>query len=88
MSNVFDVEFLLIFGCPHRSFKFSVVYVWVCLACLNAVKEVTCGRQESICGTYNGRRLYLELGDKGILYSGNATIHQKSNQVANRSIKQ
>nr|XP_018913155.1 PREDICTED: uncharacterized protein LOC109041304 isoform X1 [Bemisia tabaci] len=58
----------------------GVVYVWVCLACLNAVKEVTCGRQESICGTYNGRRLYLELGDKGILYSGNATIHQKSNQ--------
>ncbi|XP_011702974.1 PREDICTED: uncharacterized protein LOC105459014 [Wasmannia auropunctata] len=31
-------------------------------------------RNEDICGPHNGRRLYLELGEKGILYAKNVTF--------------
>ncbi|XP_036138888.1 uncharacterized protein LOC105831571 [Monomorium pharaonis] len=31
-------------------------------------------RNEDICGSHNGRRLYLELGEKGILYAKNVTF--------------
>lgn len=31
-------------------------------------------RNEDICGTHNGRRLYLELGEKGILYAKNVSF--------------
>ncbi|XP_044001976.1 uncharacterized protein LOC122848162 isoform X2 [Aphidius gifuensis] len=31
-------------------------------------------RNEDICGQHNGRRLYLEFGDKGILYARNITF--------------
>ncbi|XP_015185503.1 PREDICTED: uncharacterized protein LOC107071221 isoform X2 [Polistes dominula] len=35
-------------------------------------------RNEDICGTHNGRRLYLELGEKGILYAKNITFVKNS----------
>lgn len=31
-------------------------------------------RNEDICGAQNGRRLYLELGEKGILYAKNVSF--------------
>jgi len=31
-------------------------------------------RNEDICGANNGRRLYLELGEKGTLYARNVTL--------------
>ncbi|XP_039303488.1 uncharacterized protein LOC105202597 isoform X2 [Solenopsis invicta] len=35
-------------------------------------------RNEDICGPHNGRRLYLELGEKGILYAKNVTFDRDS----------
>ncbi|CAL1684988.1 unnamed protein product [Lasius platythorax] len=35
-------------------------------------------RNEDICGSHNGRRLYLELGEKGILYAKNVTFVRNS----------
>ncbi|KAL0131148.1 hypothetical protein PUN28_002605 [Cardiocondyla obscurior] len=35
-------------------------------------------RNEDICGPHNGRRLYLELGEKGILYAKNVTFSGNS----------
>lgn len=31
-------------------------------------------RNEDICGSHNGRRLYLELGERGVLYARNVTF--------------
>ncbi|XP_014480675.1 PREDICTED: uncharacterized protein LOC106747558 isoform X2 [Dinoponera quadriceps] len=31
-------------------------------------------RNEDICGSHNGRRMYLELGEKGVLYAKNVTF--------------
>lgn len=31
-------------------------------------------RNEDICGAHNGRRLYLELGEKGVLYAKNVSF--------------
>lgn len=31
-------------------------------------------RNEDICGQHNGRRLYLEFGDRGVLYAKNITF--------------
>lgn len=50
-------------------------------------------RNEDICGAHNGRRLYLELGEQGILYAKNVSLiknaprqHQASRvYVANSS---
>lgn len=35
-------------------------------------------QNEDICGFHNGRRLYLELGEKGILYARNITFIRNS----------
>ncbi|XP_011874047.1 PREDICTED: uncharacterized protein LOC105565445 isoform X2 [Vollenhovia emeryi] len=35
-------------------------------------------RNEDICGPHNGRRLYVELGEKGILYAKNVTFVRNS----------
>lgn len=43
-------------------------FCWVFVAARNIV------RNEDICGANNGRRLYLELGEKGVLYAKNVTF--------------
>ncbi|EFN68737.1 Cubilin [Camponotus floridanus] len=45
-----------------------VVTFWWIFATGNIV------RNEDICGSHNGRRLYLELGEKGILYAKNISF--------------
>ncbi|XP_029171750.1 uncharacterized protein LOC114941072 isoform X2 [Nylanderia fulva] len=41
-------------------------------------------RNEDICGSHNGRRLYLELSEKGILYAKNVTFVRNSRQLTSR----
>ncbi|XP_011502025.1 PREDICTED: uncharacterized protein LOC105365530 [Ceratosolen solmsi marchali] len=45
-----------------------LVILWI------AGSEAESIRNESICGPYNGRRLYLELGESGILRADNVTL--------------
>lgn len=39
-------------------------------------------RNEDICGPHNGRRLYLELGERGILYARNVTFDDRYSHPA------
>lgn len=45
--------------------------LWLSIA---AMIEGNVVRNEDICGVQNGRRLYLELGEKGILYAKNVSM--------------
>lgn len=36
--------------------------------------EGNVARNEDICGVQNGRRMYLELGEKGVLYARNVSF--------------
>nr|XP_012225023.1 PREDICTED: uncharacterized protein LOC105673750 isoform X1 [Linepithema humile] len=48
------------------------MFWWILAATGNIV------RNEDICGPHNGRRLYLELGERGILYAKNVTFDRDS----------
>ncbi|XP_055611974.1 uncharacterized protein LOC129758495 isoform X2 [Uranotaenia lowii] len=39
-------------------------------------------RNNEICGVYNGHRVYLELGDRGLLQATNVTVSKQTNQTA------
>ncbi|XP_012154412.2 CUB and LDLa domain isoform X1 [Megachile rotundata] len=56
----------------YRSFRFAIVAVlwWA----ISNKGESNVVRNEDICGVQNGRRLYLELGEKGILYAKNVSF--------------
>ncbi|XP_076648123.1 CUB and LDLa domain isoform X1 [Halictus rubicundus] len=59
----------------YRRFRLETAYCAVLLCWLvtaNAEGDVV--RNEDICGPQNGRRLYLELGEKGILYAKNVSF--------------
>ncbi|KAL2727704.1 uncharacterized protein V1477_016980 [Vespula maculifrons] len=49
-------------------------YVTIVVLCWFTVIYGNVVRNEDICGTHNGRRLYLELGEKGILYAKNVSF--------------
>ncbi|XP_046816816.1 uncharacterized protein LOC124423292 isoform X1 [Vespa crabro] len=49
-------------------------YVTIIIFCWFTVIYGNVVRNEDICGTHNGRRLYLELGEKGILYAKNVSF--------------
>ncbi|KAK2584190.1 hypothetical protein KPH14_006617 [Odynerus spinipes] len=56
-----------------------VLFYWLVVTYGNVV------RNEDICGVHNGRRLYLELGEKGILYAKNVSfIKNAPRQQASR----
>ncbi|XP_076757885.1 CUB and LDLa domain isoform X2 [Xylocopa sonorina] len=57
----------------HRWFRLAIVGIplwWLVVA----KSEGNVVRNEDICGVQNGRRVYLELGEKGILYAKNVTF--------------
>ncbi|XP_033342685.2 CUB and LDLa domain isoform X1 [Megalopta genalis] len=56
----------------HRRFRLALptLLCWLVVVC--AESDVV--RNEDICGAQNGRRLYLELGEKGILYAKNVSF--------------
>lgn len=43
-------------------------------------------RNEDICGPHNGRRLYLELGEKGLLYGKNVSFTQNKQKQLDSKI--
>ncbi|XP_029676589.1 uncharacterized protein LOC115243600 [Formica exsecta] len=55
-------------------FKYVIVvtFWWIIATTGNIVQN------EDICGSHNGRRLYLELGEKGILYAKNVSFIKNS----------
>ncbi|KAI4502147.1 hypothetical protein M0802_002829 [Mischocyttarus mexicanus] len=57
---------------------FQARYVTIIVLCCFAVIYGNVVRNEDICGTHNGRRLYLELGEKGILYAKNVSFIKNS----------
>ncbi|XP_014608718.1 PREDICTED: uncharacterized protein LOC106789207 isoform X2 [Polistes canadensis] len=57
---------------------FQVRYVTIIVLCCFTVIYGNVVRNEDICGTHNGRRLYLELGEKGILYAKNISFIKNS----------
>ncbi|XP_032688264.1 uncharacterized protein LOC116852233 isoform X2 [Odontomachus brunneus] len=53
----------------HRTkYVIFATFCWVLAATGNVI------RNEDICGPHNGRRLYLELGEKGVLFAKNVTF--------------
>ncbi|KAL6264656.1 hypothetical protein P5V15_004756 [Pogonomyrmex californicus] len=56
----------------HYKYVILVTFWWILATTGNIV------RNENICGSHNGRRLYLELGEKGILYAKNVTFVRNS----------
>ncbi|XP_034175661.2 CUB and LDLa domain isoform X1 [Osmia lignaria lignaria] len=56
----------------YRRFRFAIVAVLWWTIVRKGESNVV--RNEDICGVQNGRRLYLELGEKGILYAKNVSF--------------
>ncbi|XP_031835630.2 CUB and LDLa domain isoform X2 [Nomia melanderi] len=56
----------------YRRFRFALPVILWWLVVANTEGDVV--RNEDICGAHNGRRLYLELGEKGILYARNVSF--------------
>ncbi|XP_078045991.1 CUB and LDLa domain isoform X2 [Augochlora pura] len=56
----------------HRRFRLALPTLLCWLVVAYAEGDVV--RNEDICGAQNGRRLYLELGEKGILYAKNVSF--------------
>lgn len=44
----------------------------ICWSCVTISEAIV--RNEDICGIQNGRRLYLELGEQGVLYAKNVSF--------------
>ncbi|XP_053983352.1 uncharacterized protein LOC128878824 isoform X2 [Hylaeus volcanicus] len=55
----------------HR-FRIAVLAILWWLSVASSEGDVV--RNEDVCGPQNGRRLYLELGEKGILYAKNVSV--------------
>ncbi|XP_072745453.1 uncharacterized protein Culd isoform X2 [Anoplolepis gracilipes] len=57
-------------------FKYVIVvtFWWIIASTGNII------RNEDICGSHNGRRIYLELGEKGILFAKNVSFIRNSSQ--------
>ena len=47
--------------------------ILVVFYCTHSISDAIV-RNEDICGAHNGRRLYLELGEQGILYAKNVSF--------------
>ncbi|CAL7941597.1 unnamed protein product [Xylocopa violacea] len=54
----------------YRWFRLGIPLWWLVVA----KSEGNVVRNEDICGVQNGRRVYLELGEKGVLYAKNVTF--------------
>ncbi|XP_018310649.1 uncharacterized protein Culd isoform X1 [Mycetomoellerius zeteki] len=52
----------------HFKYVFFAIFWWILTTTANII------RNDDICGSYNGRRLYLELGERSILYAKNVTF--------------
>ncbi|XP_051171893.1 uncharacterized protein LOC127288463 isoform X2 [Leptopilina boulardi] len=53
----------------HSRYVIIVIICWSCVTISEAIV-----RNEDICGIQNGRRLYLELGEQGVLYAKNVSF--------------
>ncbi|KAG5327000.1 NETO1 protein, partial [Acromyrmex heyeri] len=52
----------------HFKYVIFPIFWWILTTTANII------RNDDICGSYNGRRLYLELGERSILYAKNVTF--------------
>ncbi|XP_071572815.1 uncharacterized protein Culd isoform X1 [Temnothorax nylanderi] len=59
----------------HSKYVIFATFLWI-LVTIGGSSNII--RNEDICGPHNGRRLYLELGEKGILYAKNVTFVRNS----------
>lgn len=64
------------FGVDQCTNNFAVIVLLIFLWIVAVDGEVT--RNKDICGPNNGRRLYLELGESGVLHARNVTFEKTS----------